>query len=46
MNEQLQTQVADILKAMQDGAAQYGPQALHLALEVRRWDAPIPKGLK
>lgn len=39
MNEQLQAQLADILKAMQGAAAEYGPKALQLALEVRRWDA-------
>lgn len=39
MNEQLQVQLAAILKAMQGAAQEYGPQALQLTLEVRRWDA-------
>lgn len=39
MNEQLQSQLAEILKAMKGAVEQYGPEAMQLALEVRRWDA-------
>lgn len=36
MNDQLQTTISDILRALQEGAQQYGPKALEVALQLKR----------
>lgn len=37
MNPELQSILAKILGAMQQGLTEYGPKALEMALEVQRW---------
>lgn len=39
MNDQLQTQLAEILKAMKQGAEQYGPQTLEVAIRIKQVDS-------